>query len=189
MNLHMINLLIAQWVIPAAYFGIALLCAYCAFNIQRTTGLPHRGLHARFLWGLALIFLLLGLNSIMHFTGDLTRYGRLYAARNGWLTQRRGVQYRLIVGIACIAMLAASLVGWHLRHILRHYWLTLLATTCLLSLIAIQAISLHNVDVMLNQPVIGLRLMRALELSGILLAALPLVVRQRSKLTQMAQHR
>ena len=57
----------------------------------------------------------------------------------------------------------------------------MLATALLLTVIAIQTISLHRVDTLLNTRVMGLRTVRFIELSSTLLAALPLLLHLRAK--------
>ena len=148
------------WLAVAGYLVGAALC------------LRQRGLatapRARWFWLLAgLMMLALGINKQLDLQTALTAWGRQLARDGGWYGQRRAFQQAFVTGAAIFALVAGLAAAWVVRGLGRRV-LVVLSGLCLLGLfVVVRAASFNHVDVLLRQPVLGLRLHTLLELAGI----------------------
>jgi hypothetical protein len=162
-----------RWVQPVTVvvaLGGALLCLSYGLRLRHRS--CHRSAGQRrplqfFYGGQALFLLLLGINREWGLLNALTSYSRLMAMREGWYNGRRLAQVDLIVGLGVAALLFLLLTGWYFRPILRHHWLPLLAAIGLLTYVAIRTVSLHAVDAIILDRVLGIPWDWLIELSGI----------------------
>jgi len=159
----------------SAFLSAASLCILYAYLLQRSAATQRRLLQ-RFYGGQALLLLGLALNKQTDFLNRLTTAGRIMALREGWYAGRNAVQFDMLVGIAIAGLLLLVLIGWYFRPILRHHWLPLMSAIGLLSYVAMRAISLHAVDAIIAQRVLGLRWDWLFEVGGLffLMSALAL---------------
>lgn len=160
-----------SWVQPATVavaLGGALLCLRYGFRLRHSTSGQRQPLQA-FYGGQALFLLLLGVNREWGLLNALTSYSRLTAMRAGWYNTRRLAQFNLILGLGVAALLVLLLTAWYFRPILRQHWLPLLTAIGLLTYVAIRTVSLHAVDAIILDRVLGIPWDWLIELSGIVL--------------------
>lgn len=142
-----------------------MLCVSYALRLHYSTSAQRRQLQV-FYGGQALLLLLLGLNREWGLLNTLTSYSRLTAMREGWYNLRRLAQVDLIIGLGVAALLMLLLAGWCFRPILRQQWLPLLLAIGLLTYVAIRTVSLHAVDAIILDRVLGIPWDWLIELSG-----------------------
>jgi len=152
----------------AVAWGGALLCFSYVLRLHYSAPIQRRQLQA-FYGGQALLLLLLGLNREWGLLNILTSYSRLTAMRAGWYNTRRLAQFDLIVGLGVAALLVLLLTAWYFRPILWRHWLPLVVATGLLTYVAIRTVSLHAVDAIILDRVLGVPWDWIIELSGIVL--------------------
>jgi hypothetical protein len=146
--------------------GAYMACAVLAFWAAR----PRPGNDRRpvFLWAcVGLLMVLLAINKQLDLQTLLTEIGRQIARHQGWMEQRRSVQFWFIVGFSLLA--AAGFLGFafFMRNWFRRFMLAFIGLFVLLSFIIIRAASFHHVDQFLDVRILHLRMNWILELSGI----------------------
>lgn len=152
----------ADWIIIVAYFV--------------TGGLAVRATLVRsapaevFPWALtAVTTVVLGLNKLLDTEGWILDSLRAHARAAGWYGHRRGYQAIVIALIALGGLSVTMLVVRRIRGVTREGQLAVLTLGLLLVFVAIRAISLHQVDTLLNEGAIHLRSM--IEFIGITVLA------------------
>lgn len=166
----------------AAAWAGALLCCYYIFRLwQPAPG--QRRLLQTFYSGQALLLLLLGMNRQWDLLNALTSYSRLTAMREGWYNARRLAQFDLIVGLGVAALLLLLLTAWGFRSILRYHWLPLMTAMGLLTYVGIRTVSLHAVDAIILDRMLGIPLDWIVEWVGVclLIGTLTVAYRQQVK--------
>jgi hypothetical protein len=115
---------------------------------------------------IATLFLVLGIFRELDFQPIVIGFGREMAQHQGWYGDRRVIQ-PVIIGVIGIAFLIAAIVlmklAWGLPLITR---LAVVGTLMLLTYIAVRMVSLHHVDVVAHQRLLGLRLSWIVEIGG-----------------------
>lgn len=148
------------WLAVAGYLAGAWLC----LRQRGLTAVPR----ARWFWLIAgLAMLALGLNKQLDLQTALTAWGRQLARDGGWYGQRRAVQRAFVMGAAGLALVAGLATAWAVRGLGRRVFVVLFGLCVLGLFVVVRAASFHHVDVLLRQPVLGLRLHILLELAGI----------------------
>ncbi|MCE7988821.1 MAG: hypothetical protein DYG89_47305 [Caldilinea sp. CFX5] len=183
-----------SWVQPATVMlalGGALLCLSYGMRLRHSShhsSSGQRGSLQSFYGGQALFLLLLGINREWGLLTALTAYSRLIAIREGWYNTRRLAQFDLIVGLGVAALLVLLLAGWYFRPILRQHWLPLVAAIGLLTYVAIRTISLHAVDALILDQVLGIPWDWLIELGGtaLLVATLTLAFYRQQRMAKGA---
>lgn len=167
--------------VVVAWAGALLCCFYIVWLDQRASG-QRRRLQA-FYSGQTVLLLLLGMNRHWDLLNALTSYSRLMAMREGWYNTRRLAQFDLIVGLGVVALLLLLLTAWGFRTILRNHWLPLVAAIGLLTYIGVRTVSLHAVDAIILDRMLGVPLDWIIELVGVclLISALTVAYRQQVK--------
>lgn len=144
---------------------MTILCLLYTWQVRQRASVHQRSLQ-RFYATQALLLLGLSMDKQWGVLAWLTNYSRFWAMREGWYYSRRPLQFDLIVGIIGAGLLLFGLACWYFRAILRQHWLPLLGAIGLLTYVAVRAVSLHAVDAMLADRVLGVRLDLLLELGG-----------------------
>jgi hypothetical protein len=163
--------------IVAAYLVAALAGAWAAVSALR----QGRRLEAASWAGIVLLLVgiaLLRELDLLHYVG---REVRATAAEEGWYDNRRPYQ-RLAIRLIIVGGLFGSAVGVLLLKRERAVVIAgFLAMTYVVCLLAVRAVSLHNVDLFMVGRLIGLTRARGMELPGLaivgaaaLLAAMPM---------------
>jgi len=150
------------WFTVGAYVAGAILAFWAAR--------PHPANDRRpvVFWGaVGLLMVLLAINKQLDLQTLLTEIGRQTARYQGWMEQRRSVQFWFIVGFSILA--TAGFLGFvfFMRNWFRRFMLAFIGLFVLLSFIIIRAASFHHVDQFLNVRILHLRMNWILELSGI----------------------
>jgi hypothetical protein len=159
------------WVTVAAYFCAAVLCL---FSARRAMGLrtARHDASPLFWFGLAALFVALGINKQLDLQSWFTSVGREMARNGGWYEQRRTVQMIFIIALASTGVIAIAWLLWRIRRSWRSHGLAVLGTIFLIVFIIIRAGSFHHFDEMLGWSLVGVRMNWLLELSGIACVAL-----------------
>jgi hypothetical protein len=152
----------ADWIIIIAYFVTGGLAVRAA--------LVRSGPSEVFPWALtAASTLVLGLNKLLNTEGWILDSLRAQARAAGWYGHRRGYQAIVIALVAMAGLSVTMLVVRRIRGVTREGQLAVLTLGLLLVFVAIRAISLHQVDRLLNEGEIHLR--SVIEFIGICILA------------------
>ena len=155
---HFSRLGTADWIIVVAYFVTAGLAVRAA--------LGHSGPAEVFPWALtAASALILGVNKLLNTENWLLDSLRAHARAAGWYGHRRGYQAIVIALVAIVGVSVTMLVVRRIRDVTREGKLAVLTLGLLLVFVAIRAISLHQVDRLLNEG--GVHLRSVIEFIGI----------------------
>ncbi|MGB8166971.1 MAG: hypothetical protein WCF18_05730 [Chthoniobacteraceae bacterium] len=167
------------WLTVVAYAVGAALAALAA---RRTEGRDSGGQkRVSTLWvAVTVLMACLCVNKQLYLHSLLTDLGRVAFERQGWYGHRQGLQEWSVVGV----LAGAGIVGCWLVLRFHTFWashrLLVAGSLLLLTLMVVRAISFHPVDVFLHTTILGLRMNRALELTGIaLISAAALKERRR----------
>lgn len=166
------------WFTVGAYFAGAILAFWAARHH------PENDRRSVFFWGcVGLFMVLLAINKQLDLQTLFTEIGRQVARHQGWMEQRRSVQFWFIV---CFGMLASAgflAFVFFMRSGFRRFMLAFIGLFFLLSFIIIRAASFHHVDQLLDVRILHLRMNWVLELGGIfiVLAAAAADIRQNHK--------
>ena len=93
--------------------------------------------------------------------------GRQIAKAQGWMDQRRIVQFWFVVAFGIAAMTAFSMFAVIMRNLFRQHMIAFIGLFLLLSFIMIRAISFHRIDKMLGFEFFAVRINWLFELTGI----------------------
>ncbi len=150
------------WFTVGSYFA----CAILYFIIAHASRKLDRG--SFFLWCMiTLLMVMLGINKQLDLQTLLTEMGRQVAKAQGWMDQRRIVQFWFIVVLGILIMTAFLLFIVIMRNLFRQHMLVFIGLFFLLSFIMIRATSFHHFDEMLGFNVYSVRMNWLLELTGI----------------------
>lgn len=159
------------WLTVCAYlttFIISIICAIETFRIPQEYKLHY---HHWYWWGLALIFLILGINKQLDLQTWFTITAKEIALMSGLYRDRRIFQ-GLFIGCLILGLLA--FLTWlkkNTRVILKEANLILYGLAFLSIFIIIRAISFYHFDQLLHFRLAGLKINWILELGGISLVA------------------
>ena len=173
-------------VIVAAYAGAAFLSYRAARKARREAVYDEPpGSHPAFWMVLAVLMLLLAVNRQFDLLPWLTRTGRTLAKTRGWYQDRRMLQTLVMVGVGAGGggLLMGCCCYWLVRGAVPERVFALVGLLFVLSFVVIQAMSYHEVDVALRRRIMGLRLDRLLELSGIACVGLAAYLASRAPAT------
>ncbi|MDG3002215.1 hypothetical protein [Paludisphaera mucosa] len=167
---------VPPWITTAAYFWLAMLCAWAWRESLR--GRPRRRLGSLLWLGLAILFATLGCARPFGLQAVLTNLVRRRAVEHEWYGVRRKYQFEFIMAVAATTSLAAVVLGWVAARGRSLRDLSALApVVLLLGFIAIRASSFHYVDAVLYRTVAGVSLNTLAELTILGLVALSLAQR------------
>lgn len=160
--------------------GAYLACAALAFWAARACpGNDRRSFH---FWGvMSLLMLWLAVNKQLDLQTLLTEVGRQIARHQGWMEQRRIVQFWFIVFFSALATAGFLASVFFMRNLFRRFILAFIGVFFLLSFIIIRAASFHHIDEILQSRILHLRMNWILELSGIFIIIANAVKDIRSK--------
>ena len=156
----------------SSYFLVAVSC-------WTTRKFAHELRERRAWWSISFLFLSLGIGKLLDLQSVLTRTGRILAAREGWYSQRRPVQFELIIFDAAICLIALVILLILVRRAAASTRAALLGATFLIGFVSIRAISLHQVDRLIAHKVLGLSWNSILEIGGIIVVLLASLWRRR----------
>lgn len=160
------------WFTVFAYLATCVLCILCA---KKTFRIPDRyQLHHYhwFWWGLALLFLLLGINKQLDLQTWFTITAKKFALTSGWYGDRRLFQ-GLFIGWLIFGL--SAFLAWfkkYFRRMGKEFKLILYGLAFLSAFIVIRATSFHHVDQLLHVNLLGFKMNWILELGGIIYIAL-----------------
>jgi hypothetical protein len=155
------------WFTVFAYLATGALCILCA---KETFRIPDRYQfhdYHWFWWGLALIFLLLGINKQLDLQTWFTITAKKFALTSGWYGDRRLFQ-ALFIGWLIFGLLA--FLDWfkkYFRQMGKEFTFILYGLAFLSAFIVIRATSFHHVDQLLHVHLLGFKINWILELGGI----------------------
>lgn len=138
----------------------------------------------RLFWLLAAAILFsLAINKQLDLQSLLTSIGRCLAVEQGWYEDRRIVQRRFIVAVMLGGVVLLAGLGFLLRGTFVRTGLALVGLGFVSCFVVVRAVSFHQVDALINDWVLGIRLNWLLELPGplvVLWAALKVGFRRQS---------
>lgn len=159
------------WFTVFAYFAAAVLCHRAARAVGTGVAPEERGREPR-VWRAATIFLVaLGINKQLDVQTLFTQIGRAVLTANGWMPERRQIQFDFMVGLTVTAAIVLAVALWIARRRIRAYGLLFAGAACSTTFILARAASFHHFDHFLGTYVIGVKMNWALELSGIAMMA------------------
>ena len=155
------------WITVALY----LVTAYFCWRVAREIGAGGGGARSEALvWGgIALLFLLLGINKQLDLQSAFTEIARVISHAQGWYENRRSVQVAFIGVIGAICLIVGIGLLIMIRGSPMATWLAAAGTLLVLTFVAVRAASFHHVDQFIKETVFGLRWNWILEMGGILL--------------------
>jgi hypothetical protein len=146
--------------------GAYVACAVLAFFAARAH-LPNDRRPFVFWSMVSMLMLVLAINKQLDLQTLLTEVGRQIARYQGWMEQRRVVQFWFIVLLSFLAIAGFLGSAFFLRIGFRRFTLAFIGLFFLLSFIIIRAASFHHVDEILHTRILHLKMNWILELSGI----------------------
>jgi hypothetical protein len=111
----------------------------------------------------------LGINKQLDLQSLFTDVLREVAHAQGWYDDRRRYQFRFVVTIAGLGLLAVLTTSWMLRRVLARVWTAVLGLGWVTAFVVIRAASFHHVETFLQRFPPGMN--AAFELAGIALVA------------------
>jgi hypothetical protein len=154
------------WFTVGAYFVSALLSFFSAWTYQT------KDRRSFFFWNLvSLLMLLLAINKQLDLQSLFTEIGRQIAQHQGWMEQRRSVQFWFIVGFSTMSTAGFIWFALILQNLFRRFMLAFVGLFFLLSFIIIRAASFHHFDEFLIFSILDFRMNWILELTGIFIIA------------------
>ena len=114
---------------------------------------------------------LLGFNKQLDLQTLFTQIGRYSAQMGGWYDQRQTVQFLFIIGLTCVAGMAAFTLLWIFRKLATEIRMASAGLCILVAFIVIRAAAFHHVERFLGGDLIGLRWNAILELGSIIIIA------------------
>ena len=152
------------WFICGSYFACAILSLIDAFGNR----IADR--KSSSFWGMVgLLMILLGINKQLDLQTLFTEIGRQVARAQGWIDQRRIVQFWFIIAFGTVALASFFLFVRIKRDLFRRFKLAFTGLFILICFIVIRAASFHHFDEMLRFRLFGAKMNWLLELTGIYL--------------------
>jgi hypothetical protein len=109
---------------------------------------------SRMLWlSIAIVFILMAINSIFNIDIRLTEAFRKIAKTKGWYDQRYPIQLFFVAGITAIGIIFSILIVPKITDGMSYHRLILLMVVFLAAFIILRAISCHPVDQILNRQI------------------------------------
>ena len=160
------------WLTVVAYFITALIALRIYLSSQQLFTEDVVTKQKLFWLVIALTMIFLGINKQLDLQSLFTAIGKYYAYRDGWYQHRRGIQVAVIAGIIVSMFMVMLLFMYHVKTILKSNWLAIVGLFFLLMFVIIRATSFHQIDILINTYIYGIRMNWILELSGITAIAL-----------------
>lgn len=154
------------WFTVVAYFYTAILASKLYLSSSRMFA-EHAVQQKQFWLFMALILFVLGINKQLDLQSLLTTIGKYYAHRDGWYEHRRVIQVSLIIGILLSMLMLTLWFLFKVKKIVKANWLAVLGLSFLLVFVMLRATSFHQMDILINATVLGVRMNWILELIGI----------------------
>ena len=152
------------WFTVTSYFACAVV-AFISVLINQMGGRK-----SCLFWSLVtLLMIFLGINKQLDLQSLFTEMGRQIAKAQGWMAQRRIVQFWFIVGFGTSAFTGFLLFAIIMRNLFRRFMFAFTGLFFLLSFIIVRAASFHHFDEMLGFKLFGAKMNWVLELTGIYL--------------------
>jgi hypothetical protein len=162
------TLTIGSIVLASVYFVVAWITKKTSIGFDR---------RERVLWtAIPIALALLGINKL--FEGALTNVGRMVAFDQGWYAHRRVFQIWLIASVLAICSIGAIVLLLSARQASLSTRLALSATIMLLALGLMRDVSLHQLDHLIGERIMGLKLNWLLDVGGL---GLVLLAHRRAK--------
>jgi hypothetical protein len=150
------------WFTVAAYVA----CAIMAFLAARSRPGGERRSYS--FWSLvSLLMLLMAINKQLDLQSLLTEMGRQVARHQGWMEQRRTVQFWFIVCFGALSLAGFAGFVFAVRDLFKRFLLAFIGLFFLLSFIIIRAAGFHHFDEVLDARLLDLKMNWILELGGI----------------------
>ena len=150
------------WLTVAAYLACAILALLSARAHRKRERRPF------IFWSLVSGWiLLLAVNKQLDLQSLVTEIGRRIAWHQGWMAQRRVVQFWFIVGFGLLSLAGFAWFVYALRDLCKRFRLAFIGLFFLLSFIIIRAAGFHHFDEILHFRFLNLKMNWVLELSGI----------------------
>jgi hypothetical protein len=150
------------WFTVFSYFACAL-ATFCASRAARDTER-----RAFLFWSaICLLMILLGINKQLDLQSLFTEVGRQIARYQGWMDNRRVVQFWFIILFAAAALTSFVAFAFFMRDLFRRFRLAFLGLFFLITFIVIRAAGFHHVDEILQSKLMNVKMNWLLELSGI----------------------
>jgi hypothetical protein len=121
-----------------------------------------------FFWCIiGLLIIMLGIIKQLDLQSLLTEMGRQVARHQGWMEQRRIVQFWFILCLASAAIAFFLLLVFFRGNLFRRFRLAFVGLFFLVSFIMIRAVGFHHLDRMLGFRLLNVRMNWVFELGGI----------------------
>jgi len=151
------TLAIGSIVLASAYFVVAWITKKASIRFDR---------RERVLWtAIPITLALLGINKLLE--GALTNVGRLVAFDQGWYAHRRVFQTWLVASVLAICSIGAIVLLLSARQASLSTRLALSAAIMLLALGLTRDVSLHQIDHLIGERIMGLKLNWLLDVGGL----------------------
>jgi hypothetical protein len=158
------------WVTVAVYLLAAAACLTVALRGHFPVASQRR---ERLFWWLAgSLLLFLAVNKQLDLQSLLTAAARCMAVDQGWYEDRRIVQREFIICIMLIGILGLVGIALILRGTFARTGIALLGLGFVTVFVVVRAVSFHQVDLLINTWLLGIRVNWLLELPGPLLVIL-----------------
>jgi hypothetical protein len=162
------------WLTVVAYAAASFTAWLAARRAKRSPGTVGG---SRITWTLvAILMLLLCINKQLDLQSLFTDIGRVFAWKQGWYGERRGLQKWFILGVLATSSIATLILAIKYHAFWRKHFLLAIGLSFLLTFIVVRAISFHHFDVFLKSAVAGVRMNWFLELTGIALVWLAAIL-------------
>jgi len=152
------------WFITLLYFVVFIVSIY--FSIKATRYLSNYR-YIWFMYGITALIFLLGINKQLDFQMLLTDFAREFVKVKGMYVNRKPFQIQIISIFASIGIGILTFILYTLRFAPKRMWLALVGISILFSFTIIRLISLHNIESFVSKSFLGVRIVDALEISGI----------------------
>ncbi len=150
------------WFTVVSYFACAIVSLSAAIKCKKSD----RG--AFLFWNaISTLMFLLGVNKQLDLQSLLTEIGRQIARYQGWMDQRRIIQFWFIVILVIAVVLSFLIFVIVMRDLFRRFKFAFIGLFVLMSFIMIRAISFHHVDEMLRFRIFDVKMNWVFELTGI----------------------
>lgn len=150
------------WFTVSAY----LACAIMAFLAARSHFEKDR--RPFIFWGIvSLLMLLLAINKQLDIQSLFTEIGRQIARHQGWMEQRRTVQFWFIVLFGTISITGFIVFACRLRDLFKRFRTALVGLFFLLCFIIVRAAGFHHFDEILQAKFLIMKMNWVFELTGI----------------------
>jgi hypothetical protein len=153
---------------PMGWFtvGAYLACAILAFLAARSHSEQDR--RPFIFWGIvSLLMLLLAINKQLDIQSLFTEIGRQIARHQGWMEQRRTVQFWFIVLFGMISLTGFIVFACCLRDLFKRFRTAFVGLFFLLCFIIVRAAGFHHFDEILQSRLLSMKMNWVIELTGI----------------------